>query len=143
MSADVADVSHTSSGVDLAARRPTSPTPSVSVQRCRSGPWTIFVVDGEMDSEVIPLLPELSASEARCVVFDLCGVSFMDAAALGLIASIQQKARQAGGCVRLVAPSARVCRIMMLTGTDQAFLSFPTLDAALTAPVLGAPNLAC
>jgi anti-sigma B factor antagonist len=138
----VAKESQTSKEFDLTAIRPSNPIPIVSVLAYRSGPWTVLVVDGEMDLQVIPLLPDLPHSEAGRVVFDLHGVTFMDARGLGVIVGSQQKARQAGGCLRLVAPSTQVCRILILTGTDQAFRSFPTLHAAVSTPVLTAPNLA-
>jgi anti-sigma B factor antagonist len=129
------DDSRTSFEVDAATRRP-SPEPVVSVRQHRSGPWTIFVVAGDMDLQVLPLVPGLPDNEARRVVFDLDRVTFMDAAGLGVIVRNQQNARQAGGCVRLVAPSTSVRRILWLTGTDQAFHSFRSVHAAVSTPVL-------
>lgn len=136
MDPPVAEDTRTSTKVDLTPTQPLNGLPAtVSVSAHGAGPWTVVVVEGEMDFQVIQLLANLPEHEAACVVFDLRGVTFMDAGGLGVIISSQQKARQAGGSVRLVAPSVWVLRILTLTGTDNAFRSFPSLEEAISASV--------
>ena len=121
--------------VDLQARRSTAPVPPVSVQLATSGPWQIIVVEGEMDIQVLPLLPDLRGTIAAQVVFDLLGVTFMDACALRALLDRQRRVTQAGGYVRLVAHSRPVPRLLMLTGTGALFRTFDTLDQALNTPI--------
>jgi anti-anti-sigma factor len=101
----------------------------------RSGPWTVIAVSGEMDIQVLELVPDVSESEAGRVVFDLSRVTFMDAAGFDAIMRYQDKAHAAGGNTRLVAPSTAVRRILTMTGTTQMFATFGSLDAALSAPL--------
>ena len=116
------------------------PEPGVSVHLQRSAGWTVLVVEGEMDLQVLPLLPDLQGSDAAHVVFTLSGVTFMVATSLGALVGMQRKAHLAGGCVRLVAPSSPVLRLLMLTGTGRVFDTFDTLDQALSPPVLTGPE---
>jgi anti-anti-sigma factor len=117
------------------ARRSPNPAPGVSVVQHRSGPWTIVAVVGEMDIQVIDLMPVLSEGEAGRMVFDLRRVTFMDAAGFSAIMRYQGKARDARGHTRLVAPSTSVRRILTMTGTTQMFATFGSVHAALSAPL--------
>jgi hypothetical protein len=69
--------------VDLGTRPAANAVPTVSVSRSRSGRWTIFEVEGEMDLQVVPLVADLSGLDGARVVFELHGVTFMDAGGLG------------------------------------------------------------
>jgi anti-anti-sigma factor len=68
-------------------------------------------------------------------VLDLHGVTFMDAKGLATLVDIQRRARGAGGCVRLVAPSPSVRRVLKLTGCDHVFQTFDSLLPAMSAPL--------
>jgi anti-anti-sigma factor len=105
-----------------------------------SGPWKIVVVDGEMDIVVLPLLPDLRGGVAAQVVFDLLGVTFMDASALGALIGRQQRVTRSGGCMRLVAQAGPVLRLLSMTGTSDVFCTFDTLDRALHAPIPIGPH---
>ena len=122
-----------SSGVGLVAPRSAT---TVSVHLRSSSPWQIVVVEGEMDIQVVPLLPDLpGGSGAPQVVFDLLGVTFMDARALGALVDRQRRITREGGCLRLVARSRPVGRLLELTGTSDLFGTFDTLEGALRTPV--------
>lgn len=112
-------------------RRYASATPTVAVRLRTSGPWKIIVVDGEMDIQVLPLLPDLRGGGVAHVVFDLTRVTFMDASALGSLLDRQQWVARSGGRVRLVA-SRPVLRLLGLTGTSDLFRTFATLEQALS-----------
>ena len=79
--------------------------PGVTVRHYRSGRWVVVEVEGEMDIQVVPLIPVELGNEESFVVFELRGVTFMDAGGLGAIASTYRQANEDGGCVRLAAPS--------------------------------------
>lgn len=126
--------------IDLQPRRSGAPAASaVSVRVRTSGQWTVITVAGEMDARVIQLLADLVVSAAH-VVFELRDVTFMDASGLSVLMVSRQKAVRAGGCVRLVAPSTPVCRLLALTRTDRVFLAFGSVDEATSAQVRAWPE---
>ena len=106
--------------------------PSVSVRVDRSGHWTVVEVEGEMDVQFPPLVADLVDGAASRVVFDLRGVTFMDAGGLGTLMETQRSALAGGGCVRLVAPSSSARRLLELTDCDRHFQTFDSLDQALS-----------
>jgi anti-anti-sigma factor len=106
---------------------------SVSALLNISGGWTMIALYGEMDLQATYLLREVPQSECEGLIFDLHGVTFMDAAGLGALIACHKR-MQARGEPRLVAPSTAARRILHLTGTTHAFTTFRTLDAALAAP---------
>jgi anti-sigma B factor antagonist len=126
--------------VDLTARRAGIVAPYVSVRLRRSGRWTIVEVEGEMNLQVPALVPDLLGINAMHVVFELRRVTFLDACGIGMMVESQRRAREAGGCVRLVAPSRRVRKLLMLTGTDRVFLVFDSLGEAVSTPVDAGPQ---
>jgi stage II sporulation protein AA (anti-sigma F factor antagonist) len=107
---------------------------SVSVRGHPGGRWTVLEVEGEMDLRAFPLIPDLVGTANPRVVLELHGVSFMDARGLGAIVECQRRALVAGGYTRLVAPSPSVRRVLALTGCDRIFLTFDTIDQAVSAP---------
>ena len=139
MSADHANDTVPPTVVDLEARRSAN-AQSVAVRRRTTRHWTILVVEGEMDMQVVPLLPQVGGSNSAHLVFMLSAVTFIDATALGSLVGMQRTAIRAGGCVRLVAPSSPVLRLLMLTGTGRVFSTFDELDHALSAPVPTGPE---
>jgi anti-anti-sigma factor len=122
--------------IPLRARRSPAMV-SISVVLNVSGPRTIIAIYGDLDIQATYLLRELPGSECERVIFDLHGVSFMDAAGLDAIIGCHNRTRGSGPSP-LVSPSIAVTRILDLTGTEQLFSTFDTLDAALAAP-LGSP----
>lgn len=109
--------------------------PCVSVRVRRSGAWTILEVEGEMDIQALPLVADLSHGRVVGVVLELHGVTFMDASGLGMMVDVQRRTRDAGGCLRLAAPSSSVRRVLVLTGCDRAFRIFDSLLRAVSTPV--------
>ena len=107
---------------------------SVSVRVHRASSWTILEVEGEMDLQAQPLVAERVGDSTR-VVLDLHGVTFMDAKGLATLVDLQRRTRRIGGCVRLVAPSPRVWRVLRLTGCDHIFQTFDSLPPAMSFPL--------
>jgi anti-sigma B factor antagonist len=119
---------------DPPTRRAAGDGSPVSVRVHRTSCWTILEVDGEVDIQALPLVAERVGGDATRVVLDLHGVTFMDAKGLATLVDIQRRARGAGGCVRLVAPSHSVRRVLKLTGCDHVFATFDSLPPAMSAP---------
>ena len=106
----------------------------LSVRVSVLGAWTIVAIVGEMDLLVVPLISGLVDADARHLVFELRQVTFMDGRGLDLLLRSQRDALKAGGCVRLVAPSRKVRRLLMLTGSNREFTTFESVDEATSVP---------
>lgn len=93
-------------------------------------------VGGDIDLATVPAL-EAAIDEAllerpTALVIDLSGVDFLASAGLqALVATHNTVSESAGFAV--VANSAATSRPIQLTGLDQIFQLYPTLDEALTA----------
>jgi anti-anti-sigma factor len=72
-----------------------------------------------LDAEVLVLLRIMCERSAR-IFLDVSGVSFMDCAGLRALLTTGRRAELRGGCMRLIATSAAVRRIIELTGAHEA-----------------------
>ena len=115
------------------------PGSSLSVRARRSGRWTILEVEGEVDIQALPLVADLVGRDATRVVLELRRVTFMDASGVGMMVDIHRRALEAGGCVRLAAPSTSVRRVLALTGCDAILPTFDSLPRAMSTPIHAAP----
>ena len=109
--------------------------PAVSVRRHRFGSWLVLEVEGEMDMQAAALVADVDGRESAFVVFDLHGVTFMDATGLRVMATMRRRAVAAGGCVRVVAPSGQARRLLMLSRSDRLFRVFGSVLEAVSTPV--------
>jgi anti-sigma B factor antagonist len=74
-------------------------------------------------------------------VVDLTRTQFCDTSGLHTLVGAHKQARAEGGDMLLVTPGAGVLRILAITGLDQVFLSFASLEEALAQlPAAGAPH---
>lgn len=64
------------------------------------------------------------------VVVDLSGIEFMDSSGLGALVGCLKSARQAGGDLRIAAPSSQVSMVLRLSNLDRVLASFDTAEAA-------------
>jgi anti-sigma B factor antagonist len=84
-------------------------------------------VSGEVDLEVAPLvLDSILAAGLACepgdpVVLDLRGVTFIDSSGLAMLVEAHRRIARQGKVLRLGELSARVQRLVSLTGLDQLF----------------------
>jgi hypothetical protein len=81
-----------------------------------------------------PILADVGVDPCL-VVLDLHGVTFMDCSSLRALENLQQRARAAGGSLRLAAPSVQVLRILALTRMESAFPQFETVQMATSLAV--------
>jgi anti-anti-sigma factor len=85
---------------------------------------TIVAISGEVDvcaeaprrQALLRIIRERSAR----LMLDLSGVSFLDCAGLRALLATRRQAELRGGCMRLIAASAAVRRIIELTGAQEA-----------------------
>lgn len=64
------------------------------------------------------------------VVVDLSDIDFMDSSGLGALVGCLKSARQAGGDLRIAAPSAQVSMVLRLSNLDRVLASFDSAEAA-------------
>jgi anti-sigma B factor antagonist len=75
------------------------------------------------------VLRVISEGENKIVV-DLSGIDFMDSSGLGALVGCLKTARQAGGDLRIAAPSAQVSMVLRLSNLDRVLASFDNAEAA-------------
>lgn len=90
--------------------------------------------EGRLNMVSAPLLRDAvaaSISEGRPrVVVDLSGVDFMDSSGLGALVGCLKTTRQAGGDLRIAAPSEQVTMVLQLSNLDRILTSYPTAEDA-------------
>lgn len=124
---------------DPTVGRPTEVPPDVSLRVRPFGDWLIVLIDGEMDLQVLPLMADLRGQGAAQVVFDLSGVTFIDATGLGALVGAAERTARAGGCMRVVIPP-RVRALLVLTRCAGMFEVFGSLSEAVSTPVAALPD---
>jgi anti-sigma B factor antagonist len=84
------------------------------------GGHVVVALSGEFDITTAPatrdLLAKLTGPAVTGITVDLAGLTFVDAAGLGVLAGASRAARCLPGGFRLVAVPARVVRLLRLTG---------------------------
>ncbi|WIB01510.1 STAS domain-containing protein [Curtobacterium sp. MCBA15_012] len=73
----------------------------------------------------------VDGGRARLVV-ELSGVEFMDSSGLGALVGCLKTARQAGGDLRIAAPSEQVQMVLKLSNIDKILRTYPDGDVAVT-----------
>ncbi|MFG2359020.1 STAS domain-containing protein [Streptomyces sp. NPDC048521] len=66
------------------------------------------------------------------IVIDLRRVTFMDSSGINVLIASYQAVTQAGGWLRLAAPTDSVLRVLQLVGVDDLIECHPTVRQALT-----------
>lgn len=91
---------------------------------------------GELDAFVAPALREtfhgLIDGGASLLVVDLAEIPFIDSSALGALVGSLRRMRERGGELRLVLPRTTARRIFEITGLDEVFAHFASVEQALS-----------
>lgn len=105
-----------------------------------SGDRAVVTVAGEVDLETAAQLGDHALAAVRNVsphlVLDLSGVTFMDSTGLKVLLSIQRRTEVAQGSLAVVGTARSVRRILTLTGLDQTFALYDTLDEVPEPPAV-------
>jgi len=92
----------------------------------------LVTVAGEVDLETASQFGDHALAALREVsphlVLDLSGVTFMDSTGLKVLLSVQHRSDLAHGSLAIVGTTRPVRRILELTGLDDAFALYDTLD---------------
>ncbi|WP_203135754.1 STAS domain-containing protein [Microbacterium sp. JZ31] len=73
----------------------------------------------------------IAAADGALIVLDLSQTDFVDSSGLGAIVACLKTARQAGGDLRLAAPSEQVTMVLRLTNLDRVIRPRVTVEEAL------------
>jgi len=92
---------------------------------CLSGRLNM-VTAGELRER---LSTTIDAGSVRIVV-DLAGVDFIDSSGLGALISGLKTARQAGGDLRIAAPTEQVRLVLQLTNLERVLTPYPSAESA-------------
>jgi anti-sigma B factor antagonist len=76
---------------------------------------------------------EAVGEAATTVVVDLSACAFMDSSGLGAVIAGLKAARQAGGDLRIAAPSTQVLTVLQLTNLERVLRPFGSVAEALRA----------
>lgn len=126
------------------------PSGEMSVHR-EIGGVQVIEVYGEIDLATISILDEaldmaIEALQERgtgdgwtklgsspCVILDLCPVEFLDSHGVGALLGYQGALKDLGGELLVAAEPGEVMKILKLTGVDELFRVFESLEEALAA----------
>lgn len=101
------------------------------------GDRAVVSVGGEVDLETASQLGDHALDALRDVsphlVLDLSGVSFMDSTGLKVLITVRQRTDLAGGSFAVAGATRTVLRLLSLTGLDQAFPVYGSVDEGLAA----------
>ncbi len=107
--------------------------------RMHASGFTVLDVGGEVDVYSAPMLRDritgLVERGQYQLVVDLDGVQFLDSSGLGVLVAGLTQARARGGDLRLVCTQNRLLVPFRITGLDQVFGIFATVEAAALEPV--------
>ena len=102
---------------------------------------TVLAVSGEVDVYTAPALrdriADLLDSGQHQLVIDLGGVEFLDSTGLGVLVADLTGPVEAGGSLSLVCPQERVLKLFRITGLDEVFTVYSTVDEALAGSSAG------
>ncbi|WP_369268701.1 STAS domain-containing protein [Streptomyces sp. R11] len=108
----------------------------LSVVTTVNGDIRVVSPTGEIDQQTgEPLRQALDAitPPGPCVVADMSGVSFMDSTGINILITAHQDLAEAGGWLRLAAPTEAVLHTIQLVGIDTVIDCHNTLRQALHA----------
>ena len=98
------------------------------------GDWAVIAIAGRLAAaNVSELRSEIASAVDKGwpkVVLELSRVGFVDSSGLGGVVGGLKCARQAGGSLRLVAPTEQVTMILHLTNLDQILPVYPSVETA-------------
>jgi anti-anti-sigma factor len=101
----------------------------------RRGTSAVVAVDGEIDlgtaGQLRDHLTECIRDETRDIVLDLSAVTFMDSTGLQVLIATQRRLEPLGGRLRLVGLRSGVAKVLKVTGLDQTFPAYESVDAAI------------
>lgn len=107
----------------------------ISVDLIEGRPAVVLRPGGRLDLVSAPRLRTVVSDQVAggqtTIVVDLSGVEFMDSSGLGAIIAGLKTTRQAGGDLRICAPTEQVAMVLELTQMHKVLRAHESVDAAL------------
>ena len=100
----------------------------------------VSALDEALDEAILELEapPRDGAREAKAVVLNLCPVDFLDSQGIRSLLGYRAALKELGGELVVAAEPGEVIRILEMTGVDEFFRIFDSLEKALSAVEGGA-----
>ena len=94
----------------------------------------VVALDGRLNMAVTPVIRQeltdlISDGKTRLVV-DLADVETVDSSVIGALIGVLKLARQAGGDLRIVAPSIQVAEVLKMTNLTRVLPTYPSVEHA-------------
>jgi anti-sigma B factor antagonist len=106
---------------------------SIDVRATEGG--VVLAPGGRLTVVTAPQLREAVAAQLQAghqlIVVDLSTTDFVDSSGLGALVSCLKSARQAGGDLRIVAPTEQVSMVLKMTNLDRILQPRASVDDAL------------
>jgi anti-sigma B factor antagonist len=105
------------------------------IEITQPGPPAVMAIAGEVDLATAPRLKEVLVQvidQAKTVILDLSGATYMDSTGLGVLIGSLKHAREVGGDVKLAGLVPKVRRVFSITGVDKVFEIYSTVEQAMT-----------
>lgn len=106
---------------------------TMTVQRSEGVVVARLAGELDLDSVDVVQLDPAVLSGATHVLFDLAALDFCDSSGLNALLRLRAESAHQGIEVGLCAPRERVRMLLRVTGTDQVFPLYPSVEDALTA----------
>jgi anti-sigma B factor antagonist len=106
----------------------------LSVTRHGSGEVPVVAVNGEIDVYAAPALRDGLTElleDGSSVVVDLTDVGFLDSTGLGALVAARTTASEKGASLPLVCTHQRILKLFTITGLDEVFSIYDSVDHAL------------
>jgi anti-anti-sigma factor len=102
-----------------------------------AGPCTVVQCRGRLDMVAVPTMKTLIESLVNegkpRIVIDLSGTAFIDSSGLGALIGGLKRTRQAGGDLRIAAPTEQITTVLGLTNLDRVLTPHHRIEDALGA----------
>jgi anti-sigma B factor antagonist len=102
-----------------------------------AGGIAVVAVTCELDMQTVPAFEQMLAQEARAghsaLVVDLSGCEFMGSSGLAALVEAHDRGRKAGTPLALAGLSRTLSRGIEITGLDNLFDTYPSVEAAVAA----------
>lgn len=110
--------------------------PHLTLSTSSLGDRAVVSVSGEVDLATAGELSDYALEALRTVsphvVVDLTDVTFMDSTGIKSLITIDRRTALAGGSFSLVGPSRSVRKLLTLTGLDETFPVYESIDQLST-----------
>ncbi|WP_344972890.1 STAS domain-containing protein [Salinactinospora qingdaonensis] len=122
------------------ANNPGASMPALQINHRSHEDGTVLVLNGEIDISTEDEFHRAVIDAAReCkhgrVVLDCANLAFIDSSGLRVLIQSNKAGKEHDSRLLIAAPSERVAQILRVTGIDTRIPVFPTVEAALNAPV--------